>query len=137
VFGRCDWSVMFILARSGLTYARLKFSAGPGAAVLLPVQVDWAAWPQAVIDHSVGAEAALEGWMDEYGQNIRPEVEMQLFGATLGWSRTESSRVSVPPDRDRIPPWDGEWWELDPETAAVAQMEAELEYGYEERRVRA
>jgi hypothetical protein len=139
VFGRCDWSVMFILARSGQTYARLKFAAGPGAAILLPVEMDWAAWPQAVIDHGARAEAVLEAWMDEYGQNVRPEDEPTLFGATPGQSGYEVSRSSgpvsrltVPADRELLPAWDGEWWELDPELAALAQMEAELE---DERRV--
>ena len=30
VFGECHWSVMFILARTGQTYARLRFGVGPG-----------------------------------------------------------------------------------------------------------
>ncbi len=31
VFAECDWSVMFILTRSGDHYARLRFNTGPGA----------------------------------------------------------------------------------------------------------
>ena len=31
VFGRCQWAVMFVVGRSGKTYARLRFSVGPGA----------------------------------------------------------------------------------------------------------
>ena len=30
VFGRTDWAVMFILARQGQSYARLRFHVGPG-----------------------------------------------------------------------------------------------------------
>ena len=30
VFGRTDWAVMFILARGGQSYARLRFHVGPG-----------------------------------------------------------------------------------------------------------
>ncbi len=41
VFGPCDWAVMFILARGGETYCRLRFRAGPGGAFELPVQVDF------------------------------------------------------------------------------------------------
>jgi proteasome lid subunit RPN8/RPN11 len=41
VFGRCDWSVMFILAQGGQTYARLQFRAGPGAQLNMPVRIDW------------------------------------------------------------------------------------------------
>ncbi len=41
VFGRSDWAVIFILARGGQTYARLRFNTGPGADVLVPVEVDF------------------------------------------------------------------------------------------------
>ena len=41
VFGQTDWSVMFILACGGQTYARLQFSAGPGGALEIPVRVDF------------------------------------------------------------------------------------------------
>lgn len=40
-FGRADWSVMFILSCGGKTYARLQLCVGPGADVLLPVEVDF------------------------------------------------------------------------------------------------
>ena len=41
VFGRCDWAVLFVLARGGKTYARLRFNVGPGGGVLVPVEVDY------------------------------------------------------------------------------------------------
>jgi hypothetical protein len=41
VFGRCDWSIMYILAKGGASYARLQFRAGPGGALRLPVRIDW------------------------------------------------------------------------------------------------
>src|SRR5438105_5385931 len=41
VFGRCDWAVMFILARGGKCYARLRYNVGPGVDVELPVDVDY------------------------------------------------------------------------------------------------
>ena len=41
VFGGADWAVMFILARGGQTYARLRCNVGPGADVKLPVDVDY------------------------------------------------------------------------------------------------
>jgi len=40
-FGNSDWAIMFILARGGQTYARLRFRAGPGGALELPVEVDF------------------------------------------------------------------------------------------------
>ena len=41
VFGRSDWAVMFILARGGQSYARLRFNVGPGGSLMLPVEVDY------------------------------------------------------------------------------------------------
>ena len=41
VFGNSDWAVMFILARGGQTYARLRFNVGPGGHVQIPVEVDF------------------------------------------------------------------------------------------------
>lgn len=43
VFGRVNWAVMFIIARSGDTYARLRFNAGPGGEVALRVTIDYEA----------------------------------------------------------------------------------------------
>jgi hypothetical protein len=41
VFGAFHWSVMFILARGGATYARLQFRVGPGGSWEIPVAVDY------------------------------------------------------------------------------------------------
>lgn len=41
VFGKNDWTVMFILAQSGESYARLKYNLGPGGSLQLPVAVDY------------------------------------------------------------------------------------------------
>jgi hypothetical protein len=62
-FGRCfgsaDWSVMFVLARRGQTYARLRFGVGPGGSWEIPVEVDFrcpfpamnqAAWEQEYVE---------------------------------------------------------------------------------------
>jgi hypothetical protein len=40
-FGTFHWSVMFIVARGGATYARLQYRLGPGGAWELPVSVDY------------------------------------------------------------------------------------------------
>lgn len=60
-FGRCDWSMMMILARSGDTYARLHFCAGPGGDLEIPVDVDFSV-PFAGSDH--------ESWDAEYVRNV-------------------------------------------------------------------
>ncbi|MFA6424714.1 MAG: hypothetical protein WCW64_00845 [Phycisphaerae bacterium] len=41
VFGSCDWSVMCIVAQDSSTFARLRFNAGPGGEVKIPVYVDY------------------------------------------------------------------------------------------------
>lgn len=40
-FGEADWAVMFIVAQEGQTYARLRFRAGPGGQLELPVEIDF------------------------------------------------------------------------------------------------
>lgn len=72
VFGSCDWSVMFIMGRTGRTYARLAFAAGPGGCVNLPVAVDWAAWPQTLIERGSQLGELMAAWMAEYRENVQP-----------------------------------------------------------------
>jgi len=71
MFGTSDWALMFILARGGATYARLRFNVGPGGDVLLPVDVDysrpfhasdWIAWEQEYLAHvqSAPSQARVE-----------------------------------------------------------------------------
>jgi proteasome lid subunit RPN8/RPN11 len=72
VFGACDWSVMFILSRTGRTYARLRFSAGPGGAVLLPVGVDWEEWPRAVLEQPEDLAGLATAWAAEFDRNVHP-----------------------------------------------------------------
>ena len=60
-FGGADWSVMFILACGGTTYARLQFSAGPGGDVLLPVEIDFS---------RPFAAASPELWEAEYCEQV-------------------------------------------------------------------
>ena len=63
VFGRCDWAVMFILARGGASYARLRFNIGPGGSVPLDVAVDYSR-PFAGSDHAA--------WEAEYRAQVHP-----------------------------------------------------------------
>ena len=70
VFGRCDWGLMFIVSRTGRTYARLGFGAGPGGSIQLPVLVDWPRWPWRVAD--VNMQMHVEQWRREYEQNVLP-----------------------------------------------------------------
>ena len=77
VFGACDWALMFILGRTGRTYARLAFSAGPGGQLLLPVEVDWSAWPEVVSGRDGPLEGHLEQWRQEFAANI--QVPLPVF----------------------------------------------------------
>lgn len=75
VFGNCDWAVMFILARGGQTYCRLRFNLGPGAQMEIPVEVDYSR-PFNGSDH--------EDWRLEFDLHIQPErhpLGLGIFGA--------------------------------------------------------
>ncbi len=88
VFGRCNWAVMFILARGGRTYARLRFSYGPGGDVFIPVAVDYRL-PFPAADHAA--------WEAEYQANVHSE--------TAVWERLTTARTekSKEPDLRGVP----------------------------------
>ena len=75
VFGSCDWAVMFILARGGQTYCRLRFNTGPGGHMELPVEVDYS-------ERFAGSDHV--SWREEYELNVQPEPDhlgLHIFGA--------------------------------------------------------
>jgi hypothetical protein len=84
VFGGCHWAVMFILARDGSTYARLRFGVGPGGEMVVPVEIDWQQ-PFAGSDH--------EAWEAEYQANIEIEQPPASIGGEVG-----STFDDLPPD---------------------------------------
>jgi proteasome lid subunit RPN8/RPN11 len=43
VFGKCQWAVLFVVARNDRTYAKLRFNVGPGGDVLIPAEIDYSA----------------------------------------------------------------------------------------------
>ena len=82
-FGRCDWAVMFILARDGATYARIRFAAGPGGSVVLPVEVDYG-------EEFAGSDQS--AWQAEYEACVRPAPAPSAFdepdwGRLRDWER--------------------------------------------------
>ena len=81
-FGKADWTVMFILARGGETYARLRFNIGPGGALEVPTEVDFTL-PFAASQH--------EAWQEEYDENVGLSLEMALDDL---WERREWHRDS-------------------------------------------
>jgi len=64
VFGRSDWSVMFILAQSGRRYARLQFNVGPSGSLEIPVEVDFS---------QSFAASEFDAWEEEYASCVQPE----------------------------------------------------------------
>ncbi|QDU52241.1 MPN domain-containing protein [Gimesia panareensis] len=64
VFGRSDWAVMFILARQGRSYARLRMNYGPALECEIPVRRDYS-------EPFPGCEP--ECWEEEYLTNVHPE----------------------------------------------------------------
>ena len=62
VFGNAHWAIMFILARGGQTYARLRYNVGPGAELQLPVEVDYS---------RSFAGSSSDAWQQEYAANVR------------------------------------------------------------------
>lgn len=61
VFGGSTWAVMFILARDGQTYARLRLNVGPGAEIQLPIEVDYS---------RQFAGSSFDQWQEEYRANV-------------------------------------------------------------------
>lgn len=67
-FGLTDWAVMFILACGGQTYARLRFHAGPGGEMLLPVEITY--------EHCFAGSNA-SAWYEEYQRCVEPLPSFQ------------------------------------------------------------
>ncbi len=90
VFGKCQWAVMFIIARGGKNYARLRFSVGPGGSLVIPIEVDYSQ-PFGPSDQDV--------WAAEYKANIKAAKWHDTFGsqASLG-SAEDLSGYSWPDD---------------------------------------
>ena len=64
VFGPCDWSVMAIVAQDNSSYARLRFNAGPGGDLKIPV----------FVEYGCSFEAAdYPKWKAEYKVNVTEE----------------------------------------------------------------
>lgn len=88
VFGRCEWAVMAILAKEGQTYARLRFNAGPGGQIEIPMRIDYAR-PFAAADP--------DGWLREYERCVHALDAWhgsQLFDESgQGWPEFDGNDV--------------------------------------------
>lgn len=94
VFGPCDWAVMFILARGGATYARLRAN---GFSFEVPVAVDWSSWPE------TAGQVDPQAWLEEYEASVRvvplaPAAKSKVW-EPLSWpedTKANSNQVSLP-----------------------------------------
>jgi hypothetical protein len=100
VFGKTDWVVMFILAQNGQSYARLRFNAGPGGELPIPVSVDYRR-PFSASDH--------DAWKSEYSANVQEE-EFFLDPLAL-FDPDGEKKAFVPFGYDRDPDvWLDDWF---------------------------
>jgi len=73
VFGRADWAVMFILAREGESYARLRVNTGLPLEIEIPVQVDY-------MRSFAGCDR--DAWETEYWERVHQEKSITSQIAT-------------------------------------------------------
>ena len=66
VFARSDWAVMFIISRTEDIYCRLRFNAGPGGDLQIPVNVAYG-------QPFAGSDFA--AWEAEYQAHVRTDFE--------------------------------------------------------------
>jgi hypothetical protein len=99
VFGRTNWAVMFILARGGETYARLRFHVGPGGEIEIPVSVDYRR-AFAASDHAA--------WEAEYRASVR--IEALELGKPPLVVPSADDPLFEPFGGDAL--WPDEWWDL-------------------------
>jgi len=87
VFGKCQWAVMFILAREGRSYARLRFSVGPGGQIAIPVEVDYG---------RPFGPSEQEAWEAEYRAHIDGTPDRMLAGSPFGAVGDDLAGLSCP-----------------------------------------
>jgi hypothetical protein len=103
-FGGADWSVMFILACGGRSYARLRFGVGPGASLMLPLEIDFGR-PSPAMDAAA--------WEQEYQKNVEADdnwapAKPTSSGGVKSASFKELPTISSDPffDPTRFDPWE-------------------------------
>jgi len=111
VFGRADWAVMFIIARGGQTYARLRYNVGPGADINVPVEVAYG---------RPFAGSEIVAWHDEYRANVRVPATSPL-AAKGGFSRAGFDQ-----NDDVDAEWRGAWDEY----VDFEHYQPEAKYGF-------
>lgn len=103
-FGDCDWAVMFILAKGGDVYARLKFNSanGPAAAIMAGVSVDWGRWTGQADERRTEVAGTLEGWKAEYDKNVTVRVPARPANSWLKGDWPRGGPVEIRADTSRL-----------------------------------
>src|SRR5262249_31482191 len=119
VFGHSDWALMFILARGGECYARLRYNLGPGAEVELGVEIDYGR-------EFPGSDFAL--WQEEYLASARlpPPDPKKSQAPSRRQFTTSSSLVETPDDEFVEEGWRDAWEDY----ADFDRYGEEAAYGY-------
>ncbi|MFC1675531.1 hypothetical protein ACFL3G_00535 [Planctomycetota bacterium] len=86
VFGSCDWAIMFIVAQNGNTFARLRFNAGPGGEVKVPVCVDY--------NYEFDA-ADFEVWKQQYLTNVIEDTVFSLTGISKNTLEKQQDETDI------------------------------------------
>jgi proteasome lid subunit RPN8/RPN11 len=113
VFGRSEWALMFILARGGQTFARLRCNVGPGADIQLPVEVDYS---------RPFAGTSVERWEAEYLANVRVPPPDPPKVTTAGKHPALLSR-----EDEFLDSWARDAWD---DYVDVEHAQQEAEYGF-------
>ena len=93
VFGKCDWAIMFIVARDGSTYAKLRFNTGPGGEVKIPVYVDYS-YPFDATDFKL--------WKQQYLANVVEDKIFDLTRRSKKFKKSEAEEIEVFGSEDLI-----------------------------------
>jgi hypothetical protein len=95
-FGRSDWAIMFILARGGNSYARIRFNVGPGAEIEVPVGIDYS-------QRFDGCDFSV--WEQEYLVNVHPRVSQRRE------SLPTQRQVQYQSEQELLDQWYEDWQE--------------------------
>ena len=99
-FGSTDWAVMFILARHGASYGRLRFNTGPGTSARL----------RPMVDHSVSFPCSEhDAWQWEYESAV--SVFDPLVGRREFWFEADGFNTGAE-SSDPDSSWEAPEWVL-------------------------
>lgn len=96
-FGAPDWAVMFILARQGATYGRLRLNVGPGATRRLAIGMDYG--------HAF-AGSNHDQWQEEYAHSVTALEPFTSHRQRWAWKpqdRSHELAAGELPDAGELP----------------------------------